>query len=478
MATLAPTSPALQSLPPELLEQIAVFAFRSHSQTPFADLHALGSCTRLFSRQLHLAHNPLLYSRIFRTTFDCIALRRRMDFDKVPPAVVAQELQKRFQAMWRFRREPTEDDLWAVLLMLFEHDRRNRHLLDIHADIRNAAKRRLDTITRGHPLRKPRGGDDNDEWPAPTRELTLILWILWMTVTDADQRDAERGEMLFFQVLTPYALGGHRYALSRRTWSQFDPGPLHAAIPLDYFGAPLTLRDPEFVPVVAMHYLLRLVSPPDAPIIHAPLGTGGSLAWDGDYARIASQQVLRPGTFSGVWEGGFLFMEFHNYIGLLHGAGPRTLLHSYVGQHAQVWKLREYGLHGVPPVPHGDPLNAFFPSNAVFREVRGTLEVTVPEQSWTYRLVEDGGDSEEVDDVIVMGEGHSSWGRFTLRGRVRPADGLVTLVKQYANRGLWLYRGFVIGGREGHLVGRWRDVESPVEQDGYEGCFVLGRRRE
>lgn len=46
------------------------------------------------------------------------------------------------------------------------------------------------------------------------------------------------------------------------------------------------------------------------------------------------------------------------------------------------------------------------------------------------------------------------------------------------NRGLWLYRGFVVGGRDGHLVGRWRDVESPVEQEGYEGCFVLGRRRE
>ena len=44
------------------------------------------------------------------------------------------------------------------------------------------------------------------------------------------------------------------------------------------------------------------------------------------------------------------------------------------------------------------------------------------------------------------------------------------------DRGSWLYRGYLVGNTFGHLAGRWRDTLSPVEVDGYEGCFAMSRR--
>ncbi len=45
------------------------------------------------------------------------------------------------------------------------------------------------------------------------------------------------------------------------------------------------------------------------------------------------------------------------------------------------------------------------------------------------------------------------------------------------DRGQWLYRGYLVGVRDGNMVGRWRDVLSPSDSHGYEGCFAMSRRR-
>lgn len=45
------------------------------------------------------------------------------------------------------------------------------------------------------------------------------------------------------------------------------------------------------------------------------------------------------------------------------------------------------------------------------------------------------------------------------------------------DRGRWLYRGFMVGNAEGNLSGRWRDTLSPSDVLGYEGCFVMSRRK-
>ncbi|KAG8939565.1 hypothetical protein FRC00_013802, partial [Tulasnella sp. 408] len=41
-------------------------------------------------------------------------------------------------------------------------------------------------------------------------------------------------------------------------------------------------------------------------------------------------------------------------------------------------------------------------------------------------------DEEQILDTLITGSGHSAWGPFTLRGRVRQWDGLVTVLKDYS----------------------------------------------
>lgn len=459
----------LDAVPSELLEHIAFFVFDPFSHTPFADLHALALCNRSFAQQLRSSRNPLLYARLFRAAFDCDALQRRNGFDDVAPDVIAGELRRRFAAMWRFQREPQENDLWTVLLMLLEDDGRNVALLELHANIKQAASARLDTVTATHALRVLH--TNAQEWPAYTREIGLLLWIIWM-VSPGD-RHLTSG---LLAILTPFVLGTHRYSLSNIPWADRNATPTCQTI-LSYFGTNLRLADPEFVPVAIIMYLLRILGE-DLPSM---LLSSTSSAWDGDYARMTGEGAGYgvATRVAGVWEGAFIFTEFRDYIALLRGAPPRALLHAHVGQHSQIWVLRAYTARPADALPAGNAIHAHLPAGAMLREMPGgILKVMLGDSTWMYRAAEDSSMTPE-DDVLIAGEGHSSWGQFLLRGRVRPVDGLITLLKQYeANRGLWLYRGFVVGGRDGYFVGRWRDVESPVEQHGYEGCFVLGRRRE
>jgi len=87
--------------------------------------------------------------------------------------------------------------------------------------------------------------------------------------------------------------------------------------------------------------------------------------------------------------------------------------------------------------------------------------------------------AKRIREILIKGQGHSSWGEFELIGRVRAGDGFVTLSKEYldGDRGKWLYRGYFVGDEHGNYTGRWRDTLSPAEVLGYEGCFFMGRRR-
>ncbi|KAF8707625.1 mitochondrial carrier family, partial [Rhizoctonia solani] len=93
----------------------------------------------------------------------------------------------------------------------------------------------------------------------------------------------------------------------------------------------------------------------------------------------------------------------------------------------------------------------------------------------------DGDDEfeEQILDTLITGEGHSSWGSFKLRGRIRAWDGMIILIKDYdgpntQGRGRWLYKGYVVSG--GNWVGRWRDTFTSELLSGYEGLFSVTRR--
>jgi len=105
---------------------------------------------------------------------------------------------------------------------------------------------------------------------------------------------------------------------------------------------------------------------------------------------------------------------------------------------------------------------------------RSLAESTFSEE---YEDEDDDGDYE----ILLTGSGHSAWGQFVLKGRIRSYDGLFSITKEYAfdriggeTRGRWLYRGYCVGG--GNLVGRWRDTHTPEDLNGYEGNFLMTRR--
>ncbi|WVQ83872.1 hypothetical protein IAT38_006016 [Cryptococcus sp. DSM 104549] len=157
----------------------------------------------------------------------------------------------------------------------------------------------------------------------------------------------------------------------------------------------------------------------------------------------------------------------------------------------------------VSPKPKGLPLsgpmiNAGFPTDhptppftnlASAAAEAATLEETIRQQVEAiegYEMVppedldemlaeEDGGEAAGLD-MLLTGTGHSAWGKFVLKGRVRAWDGMASLVKEYApdSRGKWIYRGYVLAGDI--FVGRWRDTFTPEAYVGYEGTFTLNRR--
>jgi hypothetical protein len=207
--------------------------------------------------------------------------------------------------------------------------------------------------------------------------------------------------------------------------------------------------------------------------------------------------AYKVGSLQGVWEGVFTYTEFTTYAALLSGRSPSVLHNCMVAQHRQTWKLREYHLtvstgadgitDGTKSLSSGDPLKAFFPSGIRIHEHAGIVEVLEPgkmaplfyRQPSACSAEAEGFKCPEIQDIIVVGEGHSAWGQFNVFGRIRPYDGFVSLLKEYVegDRGQWLYRGYLVGSINGSLTGRWRDTLSLPGANGYEGCFVMSRRR-
>ncbi len=75
-----------------------------------------------------------------------------------------------------------------------------------------------------------------------------------------------------------------------------------------------------------------------------------------------------------------------------------------------------------------------------------------------------------------------AWGDFRIYGRVRAWDGLVVLVRApiWHGPGLpphdtFIFRGYLVGGRRGNLVGSWRHVTGNVHSIPLEGPFVVSK---
>ncbi|KAL8278021.1 hypothetical protein RQP46_009653 [Phenoliferia psychrophenolica] len=256
------------------------------------------------------------------------------------------------------------------------------------------------------------------------------------------------------------------------------------------------------------------------------------------YSSVGLPALAGRHNLSGSWEGRFSFFDFDSYRDML-GGRIRSLYEGPFGDQPQVWKIEEKIVRlkkGERSGGRGPLLNAGFelghpgprPSqsppatsstlplasgsgSAVGPALAAMQGVTLltganlrrksidgpgdwnPDQRATKRprsvqddvMEEDERDDVHQDDdgdyeVLLTGSGHSAWGQFVLKGRVRAYDGLFSITKEYESdsigresRGRWLYRGYNVGG---NLVGRWRDTHTPQDLNGYEGTFLMTKR--
>lgn len=236
-----------------------------------------------------------------------------------------------------------------------------------------------------------------------------------------------------------------------------------------------------------------------------------SIDYDRDMKRLLSclspsqspglKTFFHLGQFEGSWEGRFAYFDFDNYRDMM-GGKLASLYGGRFGEQPQVWKVKEHIVRlgdGESSGGVGDTLNAgYYPEND---EPTDRESMTVAQTSALLQgasLKNDNGldkhtrmyqdpklyptfgvpqeyksgsidDEEDRYEILLSGTGHSAWGRFILRGRVRSWDGMLIMTKEYRpdGRGRWLYRGYVTAG--GKMVGRWRDTFTPEEMCGYEG---------
>lgn len=251
-----------------------------------------------------------------------------------------------------------------------------------------------------------------------------------------------------------------------------------------------------------------------------------SRAFDLDFARLRACYDYRcspglrladhRGRIAGVWEGRFSFFDLDAYRDMLGGSSA-ALFDGTFGEQTQIVKLSEV----VVCIPadgtaqyHDDVLaenrseehlacalqardaETHTPAGAAATSAplgrpqpnlaRAPSEPAPPMDADTmlreWRKLPFWCDDEptvagrDQRELLLYGTGHSAWGKFYVRGRVRIWDGLVLLLKEYGpgRQGRWLYRGYCNAG--GTLVGRWRDAYTPHGVHGYEGPFILHHR--
>ena len=300
----------------------------------------------------------------------------------------------------------------------------------------------------------------------------------------------------------------------RLTWQSPDSPP-----PLDHF--------PELLPL----FMQEIAMEEEDDIEDQEVTIGNLLAsstlHDRDLLRLQSchdaftSRGMRPsdwrGSFEGCWEGSFSFFDFEAYRLMLTG-DHRALYGGPFGEQRQVWRLRETFLRPKRDSQNGEDRKgkgravpfwtykrqlalASTPSST--HNEASALDRTIQEQVDTYigyevipadeldaALAENDGRGSSGMEIAISGVGHSAWGRFVLKGRLRIWDGLLTALKIYSvsfiptklalitlqpdYRGKWLYRGYVNCGNV--MVGRWRDTLTSEAYIGYEGTFILNRR--
>jgi len=193
------------------------------------------------------------------------------------------------------------------------------------------------------------------------------------------------------------------------------------------------------------------------------------------------------GCFRGGWDGQFGFFDLSSYRQMLLGR-IESVYEGRYGDQNQVFKVQEF----IVRVRDGQPVEFLGDCHEKSIEPRRLAHCSEEEplESEIERLGRMKSllyptpiesilvkyDPSERYELQIHGAGHSSWGHFKVKGRVRAWDGMVTFLKIYdtGRHGRWLYRGYHAPGNM--IVGRWRDTLTSEATDGYEGTFVMFTR--
>lgn len=88
-----------------------------------------------------------------------------------------------------------------------------------------------------------------------------------------------------------------------------------------------------------------------------------------------------------------------------------------------------------------------------------------------------------IHDIVITGETlphhGQAWQHYYFYGRVRPWDGLISLVrvpKSNPETNVYIFRGYIHGGK--NFVGTWRARTSNIHSVPMEGPFSLGKRKD
>ncbi|KAJ3882267.1 hypothetical protein F5051DRAFT_449338 [Lentinula edodes] len=539
------TPVSLNSIPQEILSEIALFASTETFLGPPAGLVSLIKTNRWTHSCLSFFSNPYVYAKIYESKFDVSPVSRRLGVNSFSTSALALELKRKCILLNRIRdrqgsrvNTSTQDEnlqefLVQIYLMVVENEGYNERQLREYAHIdewlkefwldEHGASGSWQAIQRGL-------------WPDHSEITCLAMWLYWFLLKPEHYKREDPYTRRALSILKVYALGTHWYPLVTPSWTEFRPSSTARGAPLTVYDSKFGLRAPALsVPAIlsfislqshlhertdhSMPLVPSQASPPQALLLNT-IGNEWECEW-GRSTNLGTQKLpadkelldaFRPGSLDGVWEGIFTYTEFTSYAALLSGAPPHFLQNTLVAQHKQTWKLREHHLlsssssdpcplrsgnetDNIQPVASGNALHAYFPLETQIEETTEGLAITASgsgRQPLIYQRagsqaktkssneVKPAKDTEtRVLDIIITGEGHSSWGEFRLIGRVRPCDGLISLSKDYINgdRGKWLYRGYLVGNHNSNLAGRWRDTLSPPSVSGYEGCFTMTRRR-
>ncbi|KAI0056831.1 hypothetical protein BV25DRAFT_1813403 [Artomyces pyxidatus] len=453
---------AFDTIPNEVLEQIAFYAATCSPTGPPSDLLSLLLVNRRFAAALSVASTSYLYSRIFCAKFDADAYKRRLGPQATTAPKLAAELARRCCLLRRIRartdcyvgKVPLSDEdagrmhemLWVAYLMMLENDGLNERQLREYAH--------LDVWLKDYWF-DPDGAScatlaiKDNGWP-PNNELSAVtMWLFWFLLRPEEYFLLDEATFrTVISILKLLALGAHQYPVSRPAWVDFLPEQSSGRLPPCYADYPPLVPPPLAAPAVLSYLSLapRSTSTSETlehanPLVPSSISsrTRMSREWDSEWKRCrslagaeapvagVSAGTFPPGAMEGIWEGLFTYTEFTAYAALLSGAPPPTLHKSLVARHQQTWRLREYHLL-VPeiidsensntantekyrPLTPGDPLRAYLPPGLTIEyEPEGikVQEPSRPGETLYYRSPEPAQVTEayakRVREILITGE--------------------------------------------------------------------------